>query len=230
MADRTSDATKRESDVTRGRSGDRTFTGHNGAREQALRDMDKLARTPAGVAGRLAAPSADAIRGYIAAQMCPWCGAGPYQMLATHTNRAHGIDRHELRELAGLLKGAKVCAPEITRSRSDQRKGVPLPASAYDGRASAKPRRYSSAGLEIQRAKFAGLDRTACAHIGARASAAKTLTANAQNHALIVQLYDEGVPMGEIADRVGVARPTVRRVVQRAGRNEDGRSRRWRSA
>ena len=33
-------------------------------------------------------------------------------MLALHTNQRHGIDRYELRELAGLMFSVSICSPE----------------------------------------------------------------------------------------------------------------------
>src|SRR5690242_21894038 len=72
------------------------------------------AAVPAGQFGAVVPPSLEAIREAIAEQKYPWCGRGPYHILAGHTGRVHGVDRHELRRLAGLGRGDAICSPEVT--------------------------------------------------------------------------------------------------------------------
>ncbi|MHA6764773.1 hypothetical protein [Streptacidiphilus sp. PAMC 29251] len=72
----------------------------------------KQERSPEGQHGQVVAPTQEAIREAIAACLCPFCGRGPYKVLALHTGNRHGIDRHELRRLAGLVKHASICSPE----------------------------------------------------------------------------------------------------------------------
>lgn len=57
--------------------------------------------------------TAKAVRECIADCLCPICGAGPFKVLAAHTNRAHGVDRFALRELADLPIRASVCSNEF---------------------------------------------------------------------------------------------------------------------
>lgn len=72
----------------------------------------------------LAEPTAEQVRAGIASQTCPWCRATrndkgrPIRLLANHTNHAHGIDRLQLREAAGLTPDATgLCDPELTAFR-----------------------------------------------------------------------------------------------------------------
>jgi len=54
----------------------------------------------------------EAVREFIRACMCPYCPAGPFKALASHTNSAHGIDRHELRSRAGMFEHESIASPE----------------------------------------------------------------------------------------------------------------------
>jgi primosomal protein N' len=64
-------------------------------------------------------PSQRAIREAIAAQMCPWCHRGPFVMLPVHTNKMHGVDKLELRDLAGLKKADPICSEDLLAKLSD---------------------------------------------------------------------------------------------------------------
>lgn len=55
------------------------------------------------------------MRRHIEVCSCPYCGAGPFKSLASHTNRAHGIDRFELRRLAGMSTHDSIASPELSR-------------------------------------------------------------------------------------------------------------------
>jgi len=79
-------------------------------------------------------PTRDQIRAGIEAQICPWCGAGPFKILAGHTTRLHGVDRRQLRDLAGMFFKDPACAPEVTeafRERAKQSARVPTPSKGY---------------------------------------------------------------------------------------------------
>ncbi len=98
-----------------------------------------------------AEPTRDQIRAGIEAQICPWCGSGPFKILASHTTRLHGVDRFQLRDLAGLTYSASVCAPEIADERREIVRRI--------GRALTPPgkgikRNLSEAAKEIARQKL----------------------------------------------------------------------------
>lgn len=70
--------------------------------------------TPEGQHGRHAGPGPASIADCITAGVCPWCGSGPYQVLAGHTYRKHGIDKIELRRLGGFKYHDSICDPALS--------------------------------------------------------------------------------------------------------------------
>lgn len=142
--------------MSRGRRRDTPHT--KGVRSQKLTDDAKLARTAAGQAYPKAAPSAEALREFIAAQTCPWCGKGPWQVLARHTHSAHGVSASEIRELAGLTKYTPVCSKDHSSGRRERLLGRPLPDSAHENlrqrREEGVPAEMSEAGKEANRRKL----------------------------------------------------------------------------
>jgi hypothetical protein len=57
-------------------------------------------------------PSQAAVRASVAEGKCPFCGAGPWKMLPVHTNKIHGVDKWQLRDMAGLSTNDPLCDPE----------------------------------------------------------------------------------------------------------------------
>lgn len=53
------------------------------------------------------------VRELVDAQICPVCGEGPYKLVASHTNRAHGIDRFELRAMCGVNRTASITTDSV---------------------------------------------------------------------------------------------------------------------
>jgi hypothetical protein len=116
----------------------------------------------------------DVLRAYIAAQQCPWCLRTGFQVLARYTQAAHGVDRWELRALAGITYSASVCAPEVSERLAEvgrERSPAMLAAMRVHAR---KPHRVSAAGRAINTAKIKaawspevqrkGTDASAAAH------------------------------------------------------------------
>lgn len=68
--------------------------------------------TPEGQFGRVAAPEPEFVRSCINACICPWCGSGPYKVLALHTFNRHGVSGQELRQYAGLRRHDSICDPD----------------------------------------------------------------------------------------------------------------------
>jgi predicted nucleic acid-binding Zn ribbon protein len=50
------------------------------------------------------------------AGICPFCGAGPFTVVALHTRPIHGVDRFALRDQFGLTYSTSVCDPAHSRS------------------------------------------------------------------------------------------------------------------
>jgi len=44
--------------------------------------------------------------------MCPFCERGPFKMLPVHTNKIHGVDKWELREMAGYTTTDPISSEE----------------------------------------------------------------------------------------------------------------------
>lgn len=210
--------------MTRGRRGDKTYTGFNGASTDRLRELDKLRQPASGIDGRVAPPSQEALQAFIASQTCPWCGAGPFKMLATHTHSAHGVSAAEFRELAGLTRHAPLCSPDHSAHQAARLAGQALPPVAYERTGGRHV--YSEAGKAAQRVK-AGRVTDDDRRRAARASGDKQLAANADKHAEILRRYAEGEPVMAIAKNVGMTRGTVQRTLVREGVWVDGRARRW---
>lgn len=54
----------------------------------------------------------------ISKQICPFCGCGPFSVVAIHVNQIHGINHRELRAMFGLRMHDKICDPYISKMRS----------------------------------------------------------------------------------------------------------------
>lgn len=210
--------------MTRGRSGDRTYTGHNGARESVLRDKAKLAHAPAGTAGGVAL--AAQFRAFIEAGQCPFCGES-FRNIAAHTNRTHGVDRHELKEIAGIPKSRPACSPEFSETLGELRRRDMSPEhlaklrEGADARAARREKRsFSEAGKVAQRAKLAKVDR-----IEAGATAARRYyESTADRDRSIVARLDAGESSESIQRDLGISGPTVRRALGRLGDGRDLRA------
>lgn len=211
--------------MSRGRRGDKTYTGPNGVSSDRLRELRAMRHVGSGIDGRVAPPSQKALRAFIATQTCPWCGDGPYRNLAGHTHRSHGVSAAEFKELAGLGKYAPLCSPEYSTICADRLAGQRLPDSAY-GEGQRKPRTLSAAGLASQKANAARLS-DEHRRRASSASSDKQLAQNAAKHAEILRRYEAGEAVSAIAEAVNMSLPTVRRTVKRAGVYVDGRTRRW---
>lgn len=64
------------------------------------------------------APSADDLRDALDRQVCPFCAAGPFTVVAMHVTSMHHIDRLTLRQMAGLDPTDSICDPTHSASRS----------------------------------------------------------------------------------------------------------------
>lgn len=69
---------------------------------------------PEGRHGIRTPPFAGNIAEAVLAGMCPWCGRGPWKVLAGHTSRSHGVSSRDLRDLAGFRAQDPICSPEFS--------------------------------------------------------------------------------------------------------------------
>jgi hypothetical protein len=136
--------------------------GFHGATAEALRAARLKGKTAAGQAEREVSYEPEAVRAAIAAQRCPFCGGGPYKVVAVHTNKTHGIDKWELREMAGLTTRDSICAPEYAdraRELAVQRKIHEN--GAKTSRNGRRPQRWTTAGLKKQTTTIAAVNKRA---------------------------------------------------------------------
>jgi len=50
--------------------------------------------------------------------LCPFCGAGPFTMVALHVNQRHGMTSNELKDLLGLRVQDSICDPAYSKAMS----------------------------------------------------------------------------------------------------------------
>lgn len=62
--------------------------------------------------------------------LCPYCGDGPFTVVAIHASKKHGIDRHEIRELVGVSEKTSICDP--TYSEVCAERGQQIAADAWE--------------------------------------------------------------------------------------------------
>jgi hypothetical protein len=92
-----------------------------GENERSVRGRELMQRTgPEGLAEAVHSPSPEAIRACIGAQECPFCGRGPFKLLAQHTRWSHGIGTRDLRDMAGLNYTVSICSPEHSQKLSER--------------------------------------------------------------------------------------------------------------
>jgi hypothetical protein len=120
---------------------------------ERLREQRAAGSPAAGVAFPVAPPSEEAIRAAIDAQTCPFCGAGPFKMLPVHTNKSHGIDKWELRELAGLKTTDRLCSADVLAALSEAaRRNDAVVIAREANRKGRRPQRWTTAGIAQQAA------------------------------------------------------------------------------
>jgi hypothetical protein len=180
-----------------GQSWSRSMADHN-----SLHQPSELA---AGTYGSVMRIEPHIVLRAIEAQMCPWCGAGPYKVLAGHTSRAHEISPAELRELAGLpAYGVSICSPERSaKARTALQNRDDWEAMRTSGNAKANA--------------------NGAATKGAKSRVQKLAEANASRDADIIKSANEGETVRSIAERHGVRVNTVGAVLRRNGFTQDRR-------
>lgn len=232
--------------MSTGRRNDRTYTQTHGGQGRSgyVSRMDAMLRGPASLSDRAIGPSPEEMRRAIGNGQCPFCGK-EFKNIAAHTNRAHGVDRHQLKEMAGIPKSKPACAPEFSAEQSDRmiRELNDDPERLAALRASfgpSKTRQYSEAGKEVNREKLK-LARTAQArkwslegqwdpeewssYMHDRLAESRNAHAANRDPKLVASVLD-GATLQETADRFEVCPETVRKALKKAGVQINLRSRR----
>ena len=138
-----------------GNPNNQTVDGFCGVSAETLRAKRLAKKTPAGQddANRLVSYDPAAVRAAIEAQICPLCGAGPYKVVANHVSQKHGVDRRELRDMAGFRLGDSICSAEHSRARRDHAlRNEAVTVATEAARRKRKPRQWTQAGAAIREA------------------------------------------------------------------------------
>lgn len=210
-----------------------------GVNDAALRNSGRRTHRDLDPQGLL---TPDVVRGFIDASMCPYCPAGPFVALAGHTNRAHGIDRHELRAAAHLSGRQPISSPEYRRACQERGRrigfGVGVDASAAGKKARETGQgNMTKAGIDRQRENIKHVQQsmTKEKHSAARAKAWQTLVATGRSDEKVAQLHrdksgrspaeveaivrevrDLGLGVNEVIERYGYSRSGAHNIVHRA--------------
>lgn len=91
-------------------------------RRSRRRVSDDLAKSDTMIGAVCNMRSPKMVRAFIDAGECPICGRGPWQNLASHILRSHGVSGDEIRDCAGLVKADPLCSKSFSaalRSRID---------------------------------------------------------------------------------------------------------------
>lgn len=216
----------------------RSATRTKGRGESALRSEQKVTQSyDAGLAhGKILDQSM--IRAHVEAGTCPFCDAGPFKLLARHTNVQHGIGKDELREMAGLYKYQSITSPEFHAALSAAR-NKQMPSAAVEAlsewRESGKKRVDSEAAKSVRR-QILNEHRPSLRDlpIGEKQRRARIMrNANAvkiaEREKRVIDHFTAhpGIGYQEIADSLGFQVEMVRRSLKRAGLYVDGRATRW---
>lgn len=215
--------------MTRGRKGNQTFTGFNGASDAGLRKARLAGRPESSLAYSVVPPSPDAMRAAINDGKCPFCG-NPYKNIGLHTRNTHGVSADELKDLAGIPKSRPVCAEEYTKACRDR-------ALAEDAETKAErvqkmrsnltggPRKFSKAGRAVQKQKLDAVRTPEFVKRVGEMNSQRRLAAAAERDAEIVRRVQQGEWQKDIARDMGIVPETVKRALIRAGITSDMRGR-----
>lgn len=200
--------------------------------------MDKVAKSDASLQYRKFSPEPHVIRQCIESGVCPFCG-DQFKNIAAHTNRTHGVDRFELKEMAGIPKSAPACSPEFTAECSDRAKRDISPERISKLRAAKRTgkRVYSDAGRAVQAAKLrapeaierrrfavAEMDPNAIAEARRRAAETNSRRRRAavyDRDCEIVRRLDSGESSEDIQAEMNISVTTVKGALKRLGANRD---------
>jgi len=186
-----------------------TVKAFRGTTSEALRAKRLNEKKPAGQQddNRLVSYDQHSVRAALDAQLCPFCGAGPYKVVATHASMSHGVSARELRKYAGLPQRSSICSPENSQRRAEILNGRPD--------RDEMTRRGNARSVE-----------EGSHHEATAARSAMRKADSAERDQLVLRLFGEDELLRDIAEKVGVARNTVKKILERNGINLDARTRR----
>lgn len=204
--------------MTRGRRGNQTYTGFNGASDHQLRSLRLSDRSEPNRQNRKLPPSQEAMRRAVDAGMCPFCG-DQFMQIAMHTNRAHGVSANELKDLLGIPHTHPVCSPEYSEMQSAAQKKNKDAAFMDRVRAAKKngKRNMSEGGKQSNRDKLAAWrastgDQGQKQRIEAlRSGKRRQAERNEPKYQEAFRLIKEGYMLKDAAEYVGVHKGVISR-------------------
>lgn len=154
-------------------------------------------------------------RAYVAAGRCPMCGDGPFAVVAGHTVRKHGVDRHELRDMLGVYKSTSICdaghsASVRARGRQRFRDGKFDPRQGGGARRS--PRQLSAAA-QRENARKLNENRDKALRALDRMREPQRAARKRQ----VTEAWTAGLSLGQIAESLGLSANAVRYWLKLAG-------------
>lgn len=192
-----------------GNPNNQSVRGFRGVSTEVLRAKRLNAKAPAGQVDRVVSYDPEAVRAAVEALLCPFCGRGPFKALAVHTVQAHGVDKMQLRDMAGLRLSDSLCAPE-TRQRFHEngKRSANIYAAVAASKRERKPRQWTEAGKAISE--------------GARKSGVKAWKAAcaAENEALAARFAELGSTaeaVSAMSGEMGIDRRSLQNRLRRLG-------------
>lgn len=149
-------------------------------------------------------PAQEVIATHVEAGTCPWCGMGPFVMLPVHTNKSHGVDKNELRRLAGLPVGEATSSPEVrAKMRAEGLRRTQLDPELIS--------RMTAASREAK-----GGEKAIATVMRNRARRRERLAVEAE------KLWHSGLYASEISARLGIKKQTAAEYLADRGITQDG--------
>lgn len=161
--------------------------------------------------------------------VCPFCGSGPFVVVAQHVRHAHDMNRREFRDLLGVFYSESICDPAYSAALAARSR-----AAFREGRTGIHPytpgtkKHLSSAAIALQKAKADRVTSDVRASSGAALSA-KHRAVTRDRDERIVRRVRAGEQYVVIARDERVATTTVRAIARRHGAPSDARATYWAS-
>jgi hypothetical protein len=213
-----------------GRSGDTTF-GKNGVNSFRLSKLRSLGQPDPDVQNRIYRETPETMRACIEQGICPFCGA-QYNNMAKHTTNTHGVNKDELKDLAGIPRSQGACSAEFSQKLADSVRNRADYQHQLQKMHASPPRKghkksISPAGMAVQIAKLeAGRD----PERAGKTNTARRLAAVQDRDAVIVSRIQSGELLEDVAADLGIHTKTAKHALKRRGIDVDLRKQAAQSA
>lgn len=191
-----------------------------GVSAESMRAKRLAKKTPSGQQdkNRLVSYDPAHVRAAIKAQLCPFCGVGPFKNVALHTGQLHGIDGQELRALAGLAPDSSICDPRLRAVQKEHL--LRYRTKISEEQAAQICKLYAEGAREVDLALKFGIGQTAVGRILHR-SGSPVRNRNEHKRKLaahlipeIISLYEAGMLQREIGAQFGISQTRVGQILR----------------